>query len=82
VISAPKHPYSKLLIESLPEMGVRHAERELAGIPGKPPGLLHPPEGCRFRDRCPIAFERCHEQPPFAEVAANHMSACWRAEEV
>jgi len=82
VISAPKHPYSKLLIESLPEMGVRHAERELAGIPGKPPGLLHPPEGCRFRDRCPIAFERCHEQPPFAEVAVNHMSACWRAEEV
>lgn len=82
VIHAPKHPYSKLLIESLPEMGVRHAERELAGIPGKPPGLLNPPEGCRFRDRCPIAYDKCIEQPPFAEVAANHMSACWRAEEV
>ena len=82
VIHAPKHPYSKLLIESLPEMGVRHDERKLSGIPGKPPGLLHPPEGCRFRERCPIAYAKCIEEPPFAQVAANHMSACWRAEEV
>jgi peptide/nickel transport system ATP-binding protein len=82
VIHAPKHPYSKLLIESLPEMGVRHDERKLAGIPGKPPGLLNPPEGCRFRERCPIAYAKCIEEPPFAQVAVNHMSACWRAEEV
>ncbi|HSK95208.1 MAG TPA: ABC transporter ATP-binding protein [Euzebyales bacterium] len=82
VIHDPKHPYSKLLIESLPEVGVRYEERQLAGIPGKPPGLLQPPEGCRFRERCPIVYEKCIEQPPFAEVAANHLSACWRASEV
>jgi peptide/nickel transport system ATP-binding protein len=82
LINDPKHPYSKLLIESLPEMGVRHAEKVLAGIPGRPPGLLHPPEGCRFRDRCPLAIEKCAEQPPFVEVRPNHHSACWNAEDV
>jgi peptide/nickel transport system ATP-binding protein len=82
LINDPKHPYSKLLIESLPEMGVRHAEKVLAGIPGRPPGLLHPPEGCRFRDRCPLAIDKCGEQPPFAEVRPNHYSACWNAEDV
>jgi peptide/nickel transport system ATP-binding protein len=82
VIKNPKHPYTKLLIESLPEMGVRRDERQLAGIPGRPPGLLHPPDGCRFRDRCPLAIEQCLEQPPFAEVAPSHHSACWRAEDV
>ena len=82
VISDPKHPYTKLLIESLPEMGVRRDERQLTGIPGRPPGLLHPPDGCRFRERCPLAIEQCLEQPPFAEVAPGHHSACWRAEEV
>lgn len=82
LINDPKHPYSKLLIESLPEMGVRHAEKVLSGIPGRPPGLLHPPEGCRFRDRCPLAIDKCAEQPPFAEVRPNHYSACWNAEDV
>jgi peptide/nickel transport system ATP-binding protein len=82
VIKDPKHPYTKLLIESLPEMGVRRDERQLAGIPGRPPGLLQPPEGCRFRDRCPLAIEQCQEEPPFVEVTPGHHSACWRAEEV
>ncbi|HSK91599.1 MAG TPA: ABC transporter ATP-binding protein [Euzebyales bacterium] len=82
LINDPKHPYSKLLIESLPEMGVRHAERALAGIPGRPPALLNPPEGCRFRARCPLAIDTCLEQPPFAEVRAAHHSACWNAEDV
>jgi peptide/nickel transport system ATP-binding protein len=82
LVNDPKHPYSKLLIESLPEMGVRHAEKVLAGIPGRPPGLLHPPEGCRFRGRCPLAIEKCGEQPPFVEVRPNHYSACWNAEDV
>jgi peptide/nickel transport system ATP-binding protein len=82
VIKDSKHPYTKLLIESLPELGVRRDERQLAGIPGRPPGLLHPPEGCRFHDRCPLAIEQCLEQPPFAEVAPGHHSACWRAEDV
>ncbi|WP_433220192.1 ABC transporter ATP-binding protein [Microtetraspora malaysiensis] len=79
IVTAPRHPYTRLLISSLPEVGVRQAERRLDGIPGAPPSLLDPPEGCRFRDRCPLAFDRCAERPPFAEVAPGHSVACWKA---
>jgi peptide/nickel transport system ATP-binding protein len=80
VVNAPRHPYTQLLISSLPEVGVRYADRKLAGIPGSPPGLLDPPAGCRFRDRCPLAFARCVEEPPFVEVDKNHHVACWKAQ--
>jgi peptide/nickel transport system ATP-binding protein len=77
VISRPKHPYTQLLVSSLPEVGVRYADRRLEGNPGKPPSLLEPPQGCRFRDRCPLAFAKCAEQPPFVEVEPGHRVACW-----
>jgi peptide/nickel transport system ATP-binding protein len=77
IINSPKHPYTKLLISSLPEVGVRYAEHKLEGIPGTPPALLEPPEGCRFRARCPLASAKCKEQPPFIDVADNHQVACW-----
>ncbi len=78
IIESPRHPYTRLLISSLPEVGVRFADKRLSGIPGNPPLLLNPPIGCRFRDRCPLAFERCLEEPPFIEVAKDHYVACWR----
>ena len=77
VIHSPLHPYTKMLISSLPEVGVRYTETKLIGIPGKPPLLLDPPIGCRFRDRCPVAFEKCTEVPPFREVEKDHFVACW-----
>jgi peptide/nickel transport system ATP-binding protein len=78
IIHAPRHPYTKLLISSLPEVGVKYSERKLAGIPGKPPLLLDPPIGCRFRERCPVAFDKCLEVPPFIEVEKGHFVACWK----
>ncbi len=78
IISAPRHPYTRLLISSLPEVGVRYAERRLAGIAGSPPLLLDPPAGCRFRDRCPVASEQCLQEPPFVEIEAGHFAACWK----
>jgi peptide/nickel transport system ATP-binding protein len=78
IVRTPKHPYTKLLLSSLPEVGVRYAEKRLTGIPGRPPSLLDPPAGCRFRTRCPLASARCAEQPPFAEVAPGHSVACWK----
>lgn len=78
IIKSPRHPYTRLLISSLPEVGVRYAERKLVGIPGNPPQLLHPPGGCRFRERCPAAFEKCGEEPPFVEVEPGHFVACWQ----
>jgi peptide/nickel transport system ATP-binding protein len=79
LVSEPRHPYTQLLISSLPEVGVRYAGKRLTGIAGSPPGLLDPPAGCRFRDRCPLAFDKCAEQPPFVEIAENHEVACWKA---
>jgi peptide/nickel transport system ATP-binding protein len=78
IINAPRHPYTRLLISSLPTVGVKYADKKLAGIPGHPPLLLNPPTGCRFRDRCPVAFDKCVEEPPFLEVENGHSVACWR----
>jgi peptide/nickel transport system ATP-binding protein len=74
----PKHPYTKLLIASLPEVGVRFEERRLTGIAGRPPSLLRPPTGCRFRARCPLATEECAQEPPFVELAPGRHAACWK----
>lgn len=80
LVTEPRHPYTRQLVSALPEVGVRYEERRLKGIPGNPPSLLKPPGGCRFRDRCPLAFDQCAEQPPFVEVAPGHSVACWKAE--
>ena len=79
IISSPRHPYTRALIASLPEVGVRYADRKLTGIPGTPPGLLEPAPGCRFRDRCPLASPKCGEQPPLVELEPGHEVACWEA---
>jgi peptide/nickel transport system ATP-binding protein len=79
IINAPLHPYTRLLISSLPEVGVRYENKRLSCIPGRPPSLLDPPQGCRFRDRCPLASAACAVDPPFAEVADGHHLACWNA---
>jgi peptide/nickel transport system ATP-binding protein len=78
IIGAPRHPYTRLLISSLPEVGVRYADRRLEGIPGSPPGLLDPPQGCRFQARCPLADEQCRQEPPFVEIGPAHSVACWK----
>lgn len=78
IIRKPRHPYTKLLISSLPEIGIKYTEKHLKGIPGTPPILLNPPVGCRFRERCPVAFKKCVEKPPFIEVDTDHYVACWK----
>ena len=79
IVHSSQHPYTKMLISTLPEVGVRYVEKQLAGIPGGPPLLLKPPVGCRFRERCPLAFEKCLEKPPFVETEKDHFVACWKA---
>jgi peptide/nickel transport system ATP-binding protein len=79
IIGAPRHPYTELLLASLPEVGVRFAEKRLRGIPGRPPSLLDPPAGCRFAARCPLATPECAAEPPFTSLSAGHSSACWKA---
>jgi peptide/nickel transport system ATP-binding protein len=78
IIHSPRHPYTRLLISSLPKIGVKYSEKKLRGIPGNTPLLLNPPAGCRFRERCPIAFDKCLEGPPFIEIEKDHFVACWK----
>jgi oligopeptide/dipeptide ABC transporter ATP-binding protein len=71
---APLHPYSQLLIASLPSLEDKGA---FQGIPGLPPSLLQRPQGCVFRSRCPRAFDRCIvEDPPLREVQPERRVAC------
>jgi len=76
IIHTPRHPYTELLITSLPKVGVKHDLARLEGIPGKPPLLLEPPTGCRFRERCPDASDACRKIPPLREIAPGHFVAC------
>jgi peptide/nickel transport system ATP-binding protein len=81
IINAPRHPYTKMLLASLPEVGVRYEDTVLTGIPGRPPPMSSPPPGCRFKDRCPFAAARCEQPPPFEEIQPGHFVACWKAAE-
>ena len=78
IIHAPHHPYTKMLISALPRVGIIHSKKKLTSIPGTPPLLLDPPTGCRFRERCPLAIDKCQEVPPFIEINKGHYVACWR----
>ncbi|MER3437489.1 MAG: dipeptide/oligopeptide/nickel ABC transporter ATP-binding protein [Chloroflexota bacterium] len=79
MFNEPLHPYSKLLIASLPSIGKRGV---MKGIPGLPPSLLHPPPGCPFHPRCPSVMERCRVLAPhLAAVQADRLVACHLYEE-
>ena len=77
IIDNPRHPYTKMLIGALPEVGQTYEGEQLTGIAGRPPGLLNPPTGCRFKARCPLAHDACEEVPPFVEIEPGHQVACW-----
>ncbi|MEM4571839.1 MAG: ABC transporter ATP-binding protein [Zestosphaera sp.] len=72
----PLHPYTQLLIRSVPNP-LKRIER-LESIPGMVPSLINPPPGCRFYPRCPYAVDVCRrEEPPMTEVEPHHRVACW-----
>ena len=74
----PKHPYTQALLSAVPSVDAkrrRNIKRIL--IPGDPPDPIHPPQGCRFANRCPIAEAKCSQiQPPLREVKGGHKVAC------
>jgi oligopeptide/dipeptide ABC transporter ATP-binding protein len=77
----PRHPYTAGLLDCVPSVDLADAETRLAPIPGGPPDLADPPEGCRFHPRCPLADEGCRSGAfPLREVAPGHYSACIRHE--
>jgi oligopeptide/dipeptide ABC transporter ATP-binding protein len=74
----PQHPYSWGLLGSIPRLDRPKPER-LHTIKGMPPSLINPPEGCKFRPRCPHAFEKCIQEPDLSNrvEAPGHLDRCW-----
>lgn len=77
VIRAPKHPYTQALISAVPEVDP-DSKRQRILLPGDVPSPIHPPAGCRFHPRCPVAQKpRCEtESPELRSLAAGHCAAC------
>lgn len=81
VLGRPLHPYTRALLESVPERAVRG--EALRAIRGGPPPLHAIPSGCVFRDRCPMARERCAiDRPALVPVTTGRASACHFAGEL
>src|SRR5215469_7354177 len=79
VYLTPAHPYTRGLIDSAPVADPQTERARVdAGVHGELPSAIHPPSGCRFRTRCPLAQEICAEvEPPLQPFGANgHLAAC------
>jgi peptide/nickel transport system ATP-binding protein len=74
LFTEPLHPYTQLLIDSLPTL---ESKETLRGIPGIAPSLLNPPTGCVFHPRCPQVMAHCSQRSPvLVEQNAGHWAAC------
>jgi oligopeptide/dipeptide ABC transporter ATP-binding protein len=68
IFKHPKHPYTQLLIASIPKIG---SSEEFPGIAGSPPNLVNPPTGCRFHPRCPQVMDVCLNMEPHPTLAGS-----------
>jgi oligopeptide/dipeptide ABC transporter ATP-binding protein len=76
LFTAPAHPYTRALMDSVPRLGGRRDF--LTVIEGQPPDLAKLPPGCAFAPRCASAMDRCRvEAPPETAVSAGHTTRCW-----
>jgi oligopeptide/dipeptide ABC transporter ATP-binding protein len=76
VVRRPQHPYTQALVKAVP---VPHVDQSRDPLPikGGVPDARNPPSGCRFRDRCPYAFQRCADEvPALRAIGAHHRAAC------
>ncbi len=74
----PQHPYTWGLLGSIPRLD-RPKPKKLYSIEGTPPSLINLPQGCKFRPRCPHAFEKCGEEPELKSRVdeSGHLDRCW-----
>ena len=78
LFSSTRHPYTEALLKSIPKLE-HTSHTRLAVIPGRPPDLVSPPEGCNFSPRCPYAQPKCFVEEPVLEPGpgGGHEFACW-----
>lgn len=74
--NTPLHPYSRMLMASVPRL---RSDIEPEFITGQPPSLINPPTGCRFAARCPARMERCDREPPTFQLGWRKVK-CWLCE--
>lgn len=78
LFARPAHPYTRALLGTLPKDDAPHRS-PLVQIGGRPPDPARLAAGCPFRERCPVAFERCaQEEPPLLSTVGGGVAACWR----
>jgi oligopeptide/dipeptide ABC transporter ATP-binding protein len=80
LIAAAAHPYSRALIDCIPR-GFEHGQRGLRVIPGFPPRLYNPPEGCPFAPRCARSDGACASKPSRVDLGKGHVVFCHHPED-
>jgi peptide/nickel transport system ATP-binding protein len=79
LFKAPKHPYTRLLLDTIPDMDMTGIER--APVQGEVPNPIDPPSGCTFHPRCPLANKRCRTELPELRTDGDSLIACHAVEE-
>jgi peptide/nickel transport system ATP-binding protein len=83
LFSAPRHPYTRLLLDAIPDLSMTGRARTPVG--GEVPNPLNPPSGCTFHPRCPHANERCRREAPplkaYGHAGGETLAACHAVEE-
>jgi len=79
LFAAPRHPYTQLLLDTIPSIEITGREREPVG--GEVPNPINPPPGCSFHPRCPFAYERCRRERPKLIDVGGTLVACHAVEE-
>jgi peptide/nickel transport system ATP-binding protein len=74
IYNSPLHPYTKMLMASVPRLD-RKWESTSAALKVEAPNHV---QGCAYYRRCPLAFEKCRQMPPLADIAEGHSVACWK----
>jgi oligopeptide/dipeptide ABC transporter ATP-binding protein len=80
IFKEPRHPYTRGLLRSIPQLGLR-AKEALVPIEGSVLEPIDLPPGCRFADRCPARFPKCAEDPPLVRLGELREVRCWLYEE-
>jgi peptide/nickel transport system ATP-binding protein len=82
IFAEQRHPYTRLLLSTIPRLDGSEAGKPLPTIKGTVPTIENWPQGCRFSTRCPLVADDCRRAPPLAPAGLDRMAACWHQDRV